>query len=150
MPKNGQFWRLLEYLKLPVKQCYQTGHFKTVKKVVENARNRQIWRLFQNLTLVVKQCYQICHIESKTKNDQKCQNRQNTQFGEFQKTISLHSKSVTRQVNFNRTKIDEKFKCDIFESFSTNVMFTTLPVFCLFFSRIVIKCRCFLAFCESD
>ena len=25
--KNGQFWRVLENLKLAAKQCYQTGHF---------------------------------------------------------------------------------------------------------------------------
>ena len=25
--KNGQFWRVLENLKLVVKQCYQTSHF---------------------------------------------------------------------------------------------------------------------------
>ena len=29
--KNGQFWRLFENLKLAVKQCYQTGHFKKHK-----------------------------------------------------------------------------------------------------------------------
>ena len=26
--KNGPFWRVFENLKLTVKQCYQTGHFK--------------------------------------------------------------------------------------------------------------------------
>ena len=26
-PKNGQFWRVFENLKLAVKQCYQTGQF---------------------------------------------------------------------------------------------------------------------------
>ena len=25
--KNGQFWRVFEYLQLAVKQCYQTGQF---------------------------------------------------------------------------------------------------------------------------
>ena len=29
--KNGQFWRVFENLKLAVKQCYQTGHFKKDK-----------------------------------------------------------------------------------------------------------------------
>ena len=41
------------------------------------------------------------------------------QFGVFLKNCSLRSNSVTRYVNFNRTKIDEKFKCDIFGDFQT-------------------------------
>ena len=43
-------------------------------------------------------------------------------FGEFLKTWSLRSNSVTRQVNFNRTKIGgkcQKFKCDILSNFQT-------------------------------
>ena len=44
------------------------------------------------------------------------------QFGEFLKNWSLQSNSVTRQVNFDRTKISEnanvkKLKCDIFDNF---------------------------------
>ena len=35
-------------------------------------------------------------------------NAKNGQFDEFLKTWSLRSYSVTRQVTFNRTKIDEK------------------------------------------
>ena len=46
------------------------------------------------------------------------------QFGEFLKTSSLRSNSVTRHVSFNRTKIGEnakiqKFKCDILSTFQT-------------------------------
>ena len=51
------------------------------------------------------------------------------QFGEFLKTWSLRSNSVTRQVSFNRSKIGEK--CQIsksqmrhFEKFSNIVLFT--------------------------
>ena len=45
-------------------------------------------------------------------------------FGEFLKTRSLRSNSVTRQVSFNRTKIGgkcqiQKFKCDILSNFQT-------------------------------
>ena len=39
-------------------------------------------------------------------------------FGEFFKTFNLRSNSVTRQVTFNRTKI-EKFVCDILSNFQT-------------------------------
>ena len=43
-------------------------------------------------------------------------------FGDFLKAWSLRSNSVTRQVNFNRTKIGgntkiQKFKCDILSNF---------------------------------
>ena len=46
-------------------------------------------------------------------------------FGEFLKTWSLRSNSVTRHVSFNRTKIGgkcqncKKFKCDILSNFQT-------------------------------
>ena len=45
-------------------------------------------------------------------------------FGEFLKTWSLRSNSVTRKVNFNRTKLVEnakikKLKCDILSDFQT-------------------------------
>ena len=45
-------------------------------------------------------------------------------FGQFLKTWSLQSNSVTRQFNFNRTKIggkcpNSKFKCDILSNFQT-------------------------------
>ena len=43
-------------------------------------------------------------------------------FGEFLKTWSLRSNSITRQVTFNRIKIGEKrqkFKCDILSNFQT-------------------------------
>ena len=45
-------------------------------------------------------------------------------FGEFLKTWSLRSNSVTRQVSFNNTKLVEnakikKLKCDILDDFQT-------------------------------
>ena len=45
-------------------------------------------------------------------------------FGEFFKTLSLRSNSVTRHVTFNRTKIGgnakiQNFKCDILSDFQT-------------------------------
>ena len=48
----------------------------------------------------------------------------NGQFGEFLKIWSLRSNSVTRQVNFNWTKIGENakietLKCDILDDFQT-------------------------------
>ena len=47
-------------------------------------------------------------------------------FGEFLKTLSLRSNSVTRQVNFNRTKIggkcqNSKIQMRYFEQFSINL-----------------------------
>ena len=39
--------------------------------------------------------------------------------GEFLINWSLRSNSITRQVNFNRTKIGGKFKCDILGDFQT-------------------------------
>ena len=48
------------------------------------------------------------------------ENTKNVQFGEFLKT--LQSNSVAGQVNFDKTKIDEKcqkWKCDIFGDFET-------------------------------
>ena len=53
-------------------------------------------------------------------------NAKNGQFGEFLKTRSLRSNSVTRQVSLYRTKIDEKCQNSInqmrhFEQFSNNV-----------------------------
>ena len=52
--------------------------------------------------------------------------QKNDQFGEFLRTWSLRSNSVTRQVTFNRPKMVEnakinKLKCDIFSDFQNNV-----------------------------
>ena len=49
-------------------------------------------------------------------------------YGEFLKTWSLRSNSVTRQVNFNRTKI-EKFKCNILSDFQTRWLLYDHPIF---------------------
>ena len=49
-------------------------------------------------------------------------------FGDFLKTIILESKSVTRLVTFNRTKLVEnakikkKTKCDILSNFQTSCL----------------------------
>ena len=52
------------------------------------------------------------------------ENAKNVCFGDFLKTWSLRSNSVTRKVTFNRTKIGEKakiekFECDILSDFQT-------------------------------
>ena len=54
-------------------------------------------------------------------------------FGEFLKTWSLQSYSVTRRVSFNRIKIDGKcqnwkFKCDILSNFPTMCTMKHLPI----------------------
>ena len=60
-------------------------------------------------------------------------------FGEFLKTWSLRSNSVTRQVSFNRTKNvgkmpkSKKFKCDILSNFQTMCVHGKLRLPCMEF-----------------
>ena len=50
---------------------------------------------------------------------QKFKNAKNGPFWRVFENLKFLSNSVTRQVNFNRTKFGEKFKCDIFSNFQT-------------------------------
>ena len=61
--KNGPFWRILENLKLPVKQCYQTGQFlldknwwKMPRITNSNSTYEQVWHFPQIFVMLKMTC----------------------------------------------------------------------------------------------
>jgi len=52
--KNGQFWQVLEKLKLAVKQCYQTGQFLNRTKIGRKCHNSKIRKEFNKRKRVNK------------------------------------------------------------------------------------------------
>ena len=87
----------------------QLFHYKATQGFLETLDKKEVWQalLFCKYLRVDKISLKMPKMVS---------------FGDFFKTWSLQSNSVTRQVNFDRTKISEnaivkKLKCDIFDHF---------------------------------
>ena len=53
--KNGPFWRVIENLKLAVKECYQTGQFFNMTKIGGKCRNQKK-KITCDIFSFLKQC----------------------------------------------------------------------------------------------